>query len=223
MLIFDQVSKQIGQTNILENVSFAIRPQEFVSIIGPSGAGKSTIINMITGFSRPTSGEVKIDDIKINKLRGNRLQMVRRKMGVVFQDYKLLPRKTVAENVGFAMEVCGADEEEISKKVAEVLEIVGLSHRMGEFPATLSGGERQRAAIARALAHNPALLLADEPTGNLDPATAWGIMELLQKINGLGTTVILTTHNPAIVDRLQKRVIRIDGGKIVSDQQNASY
>ena len=218
MIIFEEVTKKYGDSTVLNRVSLHISGGEFVSVIGASGAGKSTFINLLIGALRPTSGTVTVDGLAVGELNDEELALYLRRLGIVFQDYKLLPKKTVSENVAFALEVCGATNEEIARRVPEVLEIVGLANRAHAFPAQLSGGERQRVGIARALAHEPALIIADEPTGNLDPSTGQGIIDLLQDINATGATVILATHDAGVVNKLQKRVIQLEGGKLISDR-----
>lgn len=223
MINFENVSKKYGKNTVLDKVSLEIHPGEFVSIIGASGAGKSTLIYSLIGAEKINSGKISVDGFIINELKEREMQFYRRRIGVVFQDYKLLAQKTVYENVAFALEVCGYEKEEIKKRVPEVLEIVGLSKRGKHFPNQLSGGEKQRTAIARALVHNPSLIVADEPTGNLDPITAHEIIELLRKINKSGTTVILTTHNKEIVDNIKQRVISLKEGKVVSDKKESGW
>lgn len=223
MIIFDQVTKRYGDRAVLDNVSLVVEPQEFVTIVGPSGAGKSTLIYSLIGAEKVHSGEILVDDYKVHVMSEKALQMYRRKLGIIFQDYKLLAKKNVFENVAFALEACGYSKGFIDKRVKEVLEIVGLANYPRHFPHQLSGGEQQRTAIARALVHDPKLLIADEPTGNLDPESADGILDLLQKINKNGATVILASHNKGLVDRLQKRVVRIEEGKIVSDRAESGY
>jgi len=218
VIIFDEVTKKYGHAVILDRVSLRISGGEFVSVIGASGAGKSTFINLLIGALRPTSGTVTVDDLAIGELNDEQRALYLRRLGIVFQDYKLLPKKTVAENVAFALEVCGATHEEIASRVPEVLKIVGLANRGNAFPAELSGGERQRVGIARALAHEPALIIADEPTGNLDPVTGQSIIDLLLDINAAGSTVILATHDANTVNRIQKRVIQLEDGKLMSDR-----
>jgi len=218
VIIFEEVTKKYGDSTVLNRVSLHISGGEFVSVIGASGAGKSTFINLLIGALRPTSGTVTVDGLAVGELNDEELALYLRRLGIVFQDYKLLPKKTVSENVAFALEVCGATNEEIARRVPEVLEIVGLANRAHAFPAQLSGGERQRVGIARALAHEPALIIADEPTGNLDPSTGQGIIDLLQDINATGATVILATHDAGVVNKLQKRVIQLEGGKLISDR-----
>ena len=223
MILFNNVTKNYGSLTVLDRVSLEIAGGEFVSIVGPSGAGKSTLINLLTGATQSDSGTVSVDSYVINQLDQTTLALYRRKLGVVFQDFKLLPKKTVWENVAFALEVCGESDELIQKRVPEVLKIVGLSERAHSFPAQLSGGEKQRTSIARALVHEPALLIADEPTGNLDPDTGNEIIDLLLDINQAGATVILATHDREIVDRIQRRVIRLEKGKLVSDKISSGY
>lgn len=223
MIVFENVSKKYGRTVVLDNVNLTIKPGEFVSIVGASGAGKSTMVHVLIGAEKVQHGTVTVDGYVVNKMRDKALQYFRRKIGVVFQDYKLLQQKNVYENVAFALEVCGFERPEIRRCVPEVLEIVGLHPRQRQFPHQLSGGERQRVAIARALVHNPGLIVADEPTGNLDPKTAKEIIELLLKINAEGTTVILTTHNKDLVDLIKRRVVTLENGKVVSDRKTAGY
>lgn len=209
MIIFDNVTKKFGSRAILDAFNLEIQPAEFVVIMGHSGAGKSTMINLLIGHARPTSGQIMIDGVHIEKMDFHMRQLYRRKIGIVFQDYKLLPKKTVYENVSFAMEVCGNSEEEIQKRVPEILHQVGLLARQDQYPDELSGGEQQRCAIARALVHKPSLLIADEPTGNLDQETAKDIMKLLSDINKAGTTIIMTTHNPKVLQEIEYRLIQL--------------
>ncbi len=214
---------QFRRLLVLDRVSCSIGGGEFVSIVGASGAGKSTLVNLLIGALRPTSGAIRVDNHTVNEMSESTLALYRRKLGIVFQDFKLLPKKTVYENVAFALEVCGESNKLIKKRVPEVLEIVGLTERANAFPATLSGGEQQRVGIARAIVHQPALVIADEPTGQLDPQTGSEIIDLLLKINASGTTIILATHDRETVDRIQKRVIRLAKGKLVSDLATAGY
>lgn len=207
----------------LSDINLKIEKGEFVSIVGPSGAGKSTLVKMLICEEKPTSGKILIANRNIVQLKSFELPYFRRKVGVVFQDFKLLPQKTVWENVAFALEVCEAFPEEIRDKVPRILDLVGMLKCKDKLPAEISGGERQRVSIARALVHSPKILIADEPTGNLDPVNAWEIIELLERINKRGTIVILATHNKAIVDRLRRRVILLKGGKVVSDQMKGGY
>ncbi|MBD3328254.1 ATP-binding cassette domain-containing protein [Candidatus Peregrinibacteria bacterium] len=223
MIAIDHVSKKYGKVKVLDDINIKIEPGEFVSFIGPSGAGKSTLIYSLIGAEPISRGRILVDGIEVNKLGGRSLQFYRRKLGVIFQDYKLLKQKNVYENVAFALEVCGFEKSDIKERVHEVLGVVGLGRKQKQFPHQLSGGEKQRVAIARALAHYPSVIIADEPTGNLDPKTGQGIVDLLLKINENGTTVILTTHNKDIINRLKKRVISIEEGKLVSDKKSAGY
>ncbi len=224
MIEFNNVTKSYPDgTHALKNVSFSIKPGEFVSIVGQSGAGKTTIARLIIAEEIANKGTVVIGGWDITSIKHRQVPILRRQIGVVFQDFKLLNRKTVYENVAFALEVCGTNEAKIKKIVPQVLKIVGLHDKTGKFPDQLSGGEQQRVVIARALVHRPKILLADEPTGNLDTITANEIIDLLLKINQLGTTVVMVTHNPDIVNRLQKRVITVEKGKLISDKHVGSY
>lgn len=224
MIHFETVSKVYPDGTVAaDDLSFEISPGEFVSIVGQSGAGKTTIARLIIAEEKPNEGNIVIGGWDISNIKRSQVPVLRRQIGVVFQDFKLLPRKTVHENVAFALEVCGAKAEKIKKIVPQVLNIVGLADKAGKFPTQLSGGEQQRVVIARALVHRPKILLADEPTGNLDTITAYEIVDLLKKINELGTTVVMVTHNPEVVNRLRKRVIRIEHGRIVSDKENGKY
>ncbi|MCX6791065.1 MAG: ATP-binding cassette domain-containing protein [Candidatus Gribaldobacteria bacterium] len=204
-------------------VSFAIEPGEFVSLVGKSGSGKTTLIKLLVGEEKPTEGSVFFQDLEVSTARSEVLQKIRRKIGVVYQDYKLLLNKTVKENLSYIMEVIGAPQENIDADIPQVLSIVGLDQRMNNFPHELSGGEKQRLAIARALIHRPQVIVADEPTGNLDLYNTYEIISLLQKINNLGTTVMLSTHNKEIVDALKKRVITLESGKIISDEKVGKF
>lgn len=207
----------------LDNVNLKIDKGEFVTIVGPSGAGKSTLIRELICEDSPTAGKILVAGRDITKLKPNELPYYRRKVGVVFQDFKLLPQKTVYENVSFALEVCEVSEKDIAEKVPRILDLVGMLTRKNNLPAELSGGERQRVSIARALVHSPKILIADEPTGNLDPVNSWEIIDLLLRINNHGTIVILATHNKAIVDRIKKRVVLLKEGKVISDRVKGSY
>jgi len=224
MIIFSNVSKvyENGST-ALDNISFYIERGEFVFIVGPSGAGKSTLIKLLMHEKTATSGEVIINDVNVSALKQNEIPYLRRSMGVVFQDFRLLPNKTVYENVSFAMEIIGASRREIRRQVPNVLSLVGLSHKAKALPTQLSGGEQQRVALARAIVNNPSFLIADEPTGNLNPKTAQEIVELLDAINKRGTTVIMATHAKDIVDQMKKRVIAIEDGVIVRDEARGVY
>ncbi|GEN49564.1 cell division ATP-binding protein FtsE [Alkalibacterium pelagium] len=196
---------------------------EFVYVVGPSGAGKSTFIKMIYREEVPTKGNVKVGEFDLVKLKAKKVPFLRRHVGVVYQDFKLLPRLTVYENVAYAMQVVGKNPKQIQKRVLEVLDLVGLKHKVRMFPNELSGGEQQRVAIARAITNMPRVLIADEPTGNLDPETAWGIMDLLEEINNQGTTIIMATHNSDIVNRVRHRVLAVENGRIARDQEEGVY
>ncbi len=207
----------------LDDISFFIERGEFVFIVGPSGSGKSTLIKLLMHEETATEGDVIINNDDVGKLKRREIPYLRRSMGVVFQDFRLLSQKTVYENVAFAMEIIGAGRKEIRKQVPNVLGLVGLAHKAKAYPDELSGGEQQRVALARALVNNPAFLIADEPTGNLNPKAAMEIMELLEDINKRGTTVIMATHAKEIVDKMKKRVIAIEDGKIVRDETRGAY
>jgi cell division transport system ATP-binding protein len=228
MIYFDKVSKiyeqgEGRQTAALKDITLHIKPKEFVIVVGHSGAGKSTLIKAINREIKPEKGKIFIGGIDYDELKQKDIPYLRRKIGVVFQDYKLLPKKTIYENIAYALEVSGVKTKEIKKRVPKILELVGLSEKARNFPKELSGGERQRVAIARALVHQPRILIADEPTGNLDPKTAWGIIDILLKINQLGTTVLMTTHNQDIVNKLKKRVIALKHGQVSKDQVMGRY
>jgi len=224
MIKFQEVTKIFPpNTAALDNISFEIKPKEFVSIVGRSGAGKTTLLRLLMAEEKPTQGQVFLDGLDVHKIKPGKLPAIRRKIGVVFQDYKLLPSKTAYENVAYIMEVIGADDLEIARDVPEVIEIVGLTERANNFPAELSGGEKQRLSIARALIHRPEVILADEPTGNLDPYHTLDIIRLLLKINELGTTVVLSTHNKEIINKLGKRVITLEKGKIIRDEERGRF
>lgn len=213
------------QPNIkaLDHLNLNIKPGEFVSIVGQSGSGKSTMIKALIAEERLDSGQVVIGDWNITRIPKGEIPILRRQIGVIFQDFKLLPKKTLQENVAFGLQVCGATPKKIQQIVPQVLKIVGLEGKMHRYPNEVSGGEQQRAAIARALVHRPKILLADEPTGNLDSINADEIIELLLKINKFGTTVVLVTHNREIVNRLKRRVVTIENGRVVGDQQVGKY
>lgn len=218
MLDFKHINKKYPDGNIaLEDITFSIEDGEFVFIVGSSGAGKSTIIKLLLNIEKPTTGEVYFNGINVNKLKGKKLAYLRREIGVVFQDFKLLKQKTVYENVAFVLEVANEKKTNIKKKVNDVLDLVGLLDKAKKFPAELSGGEQQRVSIARALINDPLLLIADEPTGNLDSGNAWDTFQLINKVNNWGTTVVVVTHDDEIVDSLQKRVIHLDKGRIIRD------
>ncbi len=208
----------------LHDINISIDSGEFVSFIGHSGAGKSSILQMMTGAIKPeVGGEVWIEDIRVDKIKPEYLPFLRRRIGVVFQDYKLLSNRTVFENVAIAMEVAGATKKDIQRDVPKLLDLVGISNKATHYPNELSGGEKQRVSIARALSHNPILLIADEPTGNLDKVNAYEIITLLLKINNSGTTVLLATHDQEIIDKLKKRVVTMQNGKVVMDQAVGMY
>lgn len=220
MIYFDKVSKVYNpETIALNNISFVVEPGELVTIVGHSGAGKTTLLKMILAEDRPTDGRVFFESTDIHSLNKYNIPKLRKRIGSVFQDFRLLPNKTAYENIAFAMEVAGRDEEEIKNDVPRVLDIVGLGDRLWHFPHELSGGERQRVAIARAIINQPDLLIADEPTGNLDPENALEIIEIFKKINDLGTTIILTTHNPKVIEKIGHRVVTMERGKIISDEK----
>ncbi len=224
MILLDRVTKVYSRTNTaLDRISLHVEPREFVIIVGASGAGKSTLLKLLTKEEKPTSGKIVVGGLDYDKLRDKDIPLVRRKIGVVFQDFKLLPNKNVFENVSFALEIVGYGNREIAHTVPKVLDIVGLKGKEKRMTGELSGGERQRVAIARAVVRQPKILIADEPTGNLDPKYAWEIIKILEKINHYGTTVILTTHNQDIVNKLKRRVITISDGRVVSDRANARY
>jgi cell division transport system ATP-binding protein len=225
MILLDRVSKSYNRKGgvALERISLHVEPKEFVIVVGPSGAGKSTLLKLLTREEKPSSGKIIVGGIDYDKLKDKEIPLLRRRIGVVFQDFKLLPNKTVYENVAFALEIVGMGNKEIQHTVPRVLDIVGLRGKEDRMPLELSGGERQRVAIARAIVRQPKILIADEPTGNLDPKHAWDVIRVLEKINKYGTTVLLTTHNQEIVNRLKRRVITIRDGKIVGDQANGAY
>ena len=227
MISFQNISKiyHSGSQPIraLEDVSFEVKPKEFVSIVGRSGAGKTTLLKLLLAEEKPTKGSIFFEEQDVHQLLVKDLPFFRRKIGVVFQDYKLLPSKTTYENIAYVMEVMGANEQEIANDVPQVLEIVGLTERAHNFPEELSGGEKQRAAIARALIHRPQVILADEPTGNLDPYHTQEIIRLLAKVHEMGTTVILATHNQEVINMLEKRVITLEEGKIIRDEARGRF
>jgi cell division transport system ATP-binding protein len=223
VITFNNVSKKYGDNEVVKEASFKVDPGEFVSLVGKSGVGKSTLIKMLIGEERPSKGRIIFGQYEVNKLNNKELPELRRHMGVIFQDFRLLPRKTAYENVAFAMEVAGRPQREIDEVTPQVLDLVGLSSKSQNFVHVLSGGEKQRVAIARAMVNRPDVIIADEPTGNLDPINSWGIINLLVKINSLGTTVILATHNKEIVNQLERRVISMEDGKIIRDEEKGKY
>jgi cell division transport system ATP-binding protein len=226
MILLDRVTKTYPRSDgsaALDRITLNVDPKEFVIVIGQSGAGKTTLLRLLTREERPTSGKIIIGGIDYDKLKDRDIPLLRRKIGVVFQDFKLLPNKTVFENVAFALEIVGVSNREIKHTVPKVLEIVNLRGKEDAMPRQLSGGERQRVAIARAIVRQPRILVADEPTGNLDPKHAWDVIKVLEKINRYGTTVLLTTHNQEIVNKLKRRVITLKDGKVASDRANSGY
>ncbi len=224
MIYFDNVSKLYNGGSIaLQGVSFQVAPKEFVSIVGHSGAGKTTLLKMLIAEDRPTEGQVFFESLDIHKIPRTKLPKYRRKIGTVFQDFKLLPHMTAYENIAFAMEANGRSDEEIKENVPQALALVDLEDKIWNFPGELSGGEKQRVAIARAIVNQPDIIIADEPTGNLDPIATYEVVQILKKINDLGTTVIMTTHNKGVIDELERRVITMDEGRIVRDDQEGKY
>jgi len=224
LIEFYNVSKTYANgTTALRGVSLSIAKGEFAFIVGPSGAGKSTIIRLVYREELPTEGYVFVNGVNLTKLHPKAVPYLRRRIGVVFQDYKLLPRKTTYENVAFAMRVVGTPAKEIGRRVPAALDLVGLAGKGDAYPDELSGGEQQRAALARAIVNHPLVLVADEPTGNLDPVTSWEIMQLLFEVNRRGTTVLVATHDKLIVDRARRRVISIDKGRIIGDRERSEY
>lgn len=224
MIYFNNVSKVYNKdSTALSDISLTISQGEFVSVVGHSGAGKTTLVKMILGEEKPTGGTVFFESLNIAKLDSKEITKLRRRIGVVFQDFKLLSNKTAYENIAFAMEAVGKTEEEITSDVPHVLELVDLSEKIFNFPGQLSGGEKQRLAIARAIINQPELIIADEPTGNLDPVSTYEIMQIFKKINDLGTTIILTTHNRGVVEAVGKRVVTMEKGKIIRDDKHGKY
>jgi cell division transport system ATP-binding protein len=224
MIYFDNVSKSYPDgTKALDGVTLQVKQGEFVSIVGHSGAGKTTLVKLLLGEDHPTQGSVSFDSSNLKNIKPKDMIELRRRIGVIFQDFRLLPNKTAYENVAFAMEVAGKSDDEIASDVPHVLELVDLTKKMWSFPRQLSGGELQRVAIARAIVNQPDLIIADEPTGNLDPINTYEIVQILKKINDMGTTVILTTHNKGVVEALGKRVITMDHGKVIRDDATGKY
>lgn len=225
MILLDDVVKYYpgDKKPALDNVSLHIQPKEFVFLVGKSGAGKSTLIKLLNKEETPTSGKVMVGGIDYDYMKKRHIPHLRRRLGVVFQDFKLLPNRTVYENVAFALEIVGVSNAEIRRTVPKVLELVGLANKGHKFPSELSGGERQRVSIARSMARQPKILIADEPTGNLDPETSWGIVHLLEEINNFGTTILVTTHDEKIVNQLRRRVITLSGGRIIGDQKEGGH
>ncbi len=224
MIHFDNVSKQYASSGtVLEGVSFTIEPREFVSIVGHSGAGKTTLMKLLLAEEKPSEGSIFFESVDVHNLRRNEINQFRRRIGAIFQDFRLLPNKTAYENIAFAMEAAGRSDEEIAADVPHVLQLVDLGDKMWNFPHELSGGEKQRVAIARAIINQPDVIIADEPTGNLDPLNTQDVVQILKKINDMGTTVILTTHNKSVVDSLHRRVVVMEKGKIVRDDKTGKY
>ncbi len=225
MIYFDNVSKLYndGRSAALQEVTFQVAPKEFVSIVGHSGAGKTTLLKMIIAEDKPSHGQVFFESLDIHQIPRTKLPHYRRKIGTVFQDFKLLPNKTAYENIAFAMEANGRTDEEILENVPQALALVDLDDKAWNFPNELSGGEKQRVAIARAIVNQPDIIVADEPTGNLDPIATYEVVQILRKINDLGTTVIMTTHNKGVIDELGRRVITMDEGRIVRDDSSGKY
>ena len=227
MIIFQNVSKIYNgngrQVAALEDATFTINPKEFVSIVGKSGAGKSTIVKLLIGEERPSKGRIIFSSYDVNKLKHHELPQLRRRIGVIFQDFRLLPNKTAFENIAFALEVAGRLQSDIEEFVPQALDMVGLKNKMSNFPRELSGGEKQRVAIARAMINHPDVVVADEPTGNLDPMNTWEIIRLLLRINELGTTVLLATHNKEIINYINQRVISLEDGRIIRDEEKGKY
>ncbi len=225
MIRFENVTKiypNAAEASV-EGLNFEIKSGEFVSIVGHSGAGKTTIVKLLLGEEKPSDGNIFFDEIEVNTLRSSKLTNLRRRIGTVFQDFRLLPNKTAYENIAFAMESAGKTDEEIESDVPHVLDLVDLGSKAFHFPHQMSGGEKQRLSIARAIINNPEVVVADEPTGNLDPVNTYEVVHILKKINSLGTTVILTTHNKGVVDAIHKRVITLEDGKMVRDDEKGKY
>jgi len=225
MIYFDNVSKMYndGRSAALQEITFQVAPKEFVSVVGHSGAGKTTLLKMIIAEDRPSDGQVFFESLDVHKIPKTKLPSYRRKIGTVFQDFKLLSHKTAYENVAFAMEANGRTDEEIAENVPHALSLVDLEDKAWNFPSELSGGEKQRVAIARAIVNQPDIIIADEPTGNLDPIATYEVVQILRKINDLGTTVIMTTHNKGVIDEIERRVITMDDGRIIRDDATGKY
>ena len=225
MINFDSVSKQYKNSNTpaLDDINLNIEQGDFVFLVGQSGSGKSSLLRLLLKEENPTSGTVTVDGINVAKLPNRKVPAFRRTMGIVFQDFRLLPGKTVFDNVAFGMEVIGKSKKEIQQRIPALLDLVGLEEKAHRLPSELSGGEQQRVALARAFVNKPKLLLADEPTGNLDPSTSVGIMKLLDRINRTGTTIVMATHDVAIVDQMRKRIVQMENGKIIRDQERGMY
>jgi len=225
MIVFEDVRKiyETNRVKALDGVSFVIDKGEFVFVVGASGSGKSTLIRLLLKEVEPTTGRIIVGGRDLGRLKRSKVPLLRRNLGCVFQDFKLLPNRTAAENIGYALRVQGQSNAEIRKKVPEVMDLVGLAHKMGSRPEQLSGGEQQRVSIARAMVNHPPLLVCDEPTGNLDPDTSVGIMQLLYRINRTGTTILMVTHDREMVDKMRKRVIALESGRLVRDERRGGY
>ncbi|OGG55352.1 cell division ATP-binding protein FtsE [Candidatus Kaiserbacteria bacterium RIFCSPHIGHO2_02_FULL_49_11] len=224
MIYFDRVSKVYnGGAPALQDVTLSIEPGEFVSIVGHSGAGKTTLLKLLLAEDKPSDGSIFFESTNVHNLHKEELNRLRRRIGMVFQDFRLIPQKTAYENIAFAMEAAGRSEEEIAADVPYVLDLVDLGDKIWNFPRELSGGEQQRVAIARAIVNQPDVVIADEPTGMLDPVNTFDIVQILKKINDLGTTIILTTHNKGVIDSLGRRVITMDGGRVIRDDKSGKY
>lgn len=225
MINFDNVSKQYKNSNTpaLDGINLNIEQGEFVFLVGQSGSGKSSLLRLLLKEEKPSAGTVTVDGINVAKLPNRKVPAFRRTMGIVFQDFRLLPGKTVFDNVAFGMEVIGKSKKDIQQRIPALLDLVGLDEKAHRLPSELSGGEQQRVALARAFVNQPKLLLADEPTGNLDPSTSVGIMKLLDRINRTGTTIVMATHDVAIVDQMRKRIVQMENGKIIRDQERGMY
>ncbi|MBI5754751.1 ATP-binding cassette domain-containing protein [Candidatus Peregrinibacteria bacterium] len=223
MIQFHNIHKKFGARLVLENIELTIEGGDFVSLIGHSGAGKTTLINLLIGAEKPDIGTIFVDDYDVAEMDSTTLQEYRQRLGVVYQDFRLLPRKTVYENVAFVLEVCGKSDDEIAERVPEALEMVGLLDHSRLFPHQLSGGELQKTSLARAIAHNPPLIIADEPTGNLDPASAREIIDILRKIHAQKKTILLASHNQELVNYIRQRVVMMNQGRIVCDEKESKY
>jgi len=225
MIRFEGVTKSYKNSDLpaLDSIDLEIKEGEFISIVGHSGAGKTTFTKLLLCEEKPTSGSITFKDENIHRLRGRHLTKYRRGIGTVFQDFRLLPNKTAYENIAFAMETAGKTDDEIAEDVPHVLELVDLADKARHFPRELSGGEKQRLSIARAIINNPEIVIADEPTGNLDPVNTYEIVQILKKINDLGTTIILTTHNKGVIDSIKKRVVTLEDGRIIRDEAHGKY
>lgn len=223
MIYFDNVTKLYSDHAALSDVTFGIEAGEFVSIVGHSGAGKTSLIRLLLAEDKPTSGSVFFESTNVHRIKNRYIPEYRRRIGTIFQDFRLLPNKTAYENIAFALEVAGRPDEEIRSDVPQVLELVDISSKALHFPSELSGGEKQRVAIARAIISQPDVLIADEPTGNLDPVNTYDIIQILKKIHDMGTTVILTTHNKGVIDALKRRVITMENGKVIRDDKHGKY